>query len=255
MQVVSMQLRMIVSVMVKQKHTENLNLHRIAPFFQTTSWMRSAALVLLACASLVSISRTEIVHAQTASDHQTAVSQQDKKLPLVKLSNSKNPAFSKSLLTLTQLTYGAEKNDDQIKRLVMPKPAPAAPAAKASVNTDQSSNTVTNKTTTSTVATTTAQTSSAYSSAGLNMNQTTGFVNITALANYMASLHTVSGFSAAEWAKVITGESGGQVDVWNQSGTPCYGVFQEWGVAQGTTLGQQIQIAADKPASAWAATV
>lgn len=91
--------------------------------------------------------------------------------------------------------------------------------------------------------------------AGLDLDQTTGLVDITALANYMASLPTQSGFTAADWAQVITAESGGQVDVWNGSGTPCYGVFQEWGVAQGTSLGEQIQIAAEKPASAWAATI
>lgn len=90
--------------------------------------------------------------------------------------------------------------------------------------------------------------------AGLDMNATSGTVDIQALANYMASAHPV--MSASSWASVIDRESHGQLTATNaQSGA--YGVFQLLGHGEypGMTLGQQIAMASTLPASAWAETL
>lgn len=90
--------------------------------------------------------------------------------------------------------------------------------------------------------------------AGLDLNTTSGSVDITALANYMASAHPV--MSAGQWAIVISRESGGSLTATNAS-SGAYGVFQLLGHGEypGMTLGQQIAMASTLPASAWAETL
>ena len=90
--------------------------------------------------------------------------------------------------------------------------------------------------------------------AGLDLNATSGSVDITALANYMASAHPV--MSAGQWANVISRESGGSLTATNAS-SGAYGVFQLLGHGEypGMTLGQQIAMASTLPASAWAETL
>ena len=87
---------------------------------------------------------------------------------------------------------------------------------------------------------------------GLDLNQTSGSVNVTALANYLAQ-HKGT-FSAGQWANIIMRESGGSLTAQNPSGA--YGVLQLLGHGEhpGMTLGQQIQMAMPLPASAWAET-
>lgn len=52
---------------------------------------------------------------------------------------------------------------------------------------------------------------------GIDLNQTSGSVDINALANYMASTGSNAGYSASEWAYIITQESRGGVAVTNAS--------------------------------------
>lgn len=75
------------------------------------------------------------------------------------------------------------------------------------------------------------------SNSGLNMNQTTGIVDIQALANYMAS---EVGGDAGTWARIINAESTGRVNADNGSH---YGLFQcDYGTTPpGANLGQQIE--------------
>lgn len=103
-------------------------------------------------------------------------------------------------------------------------------------------------------ATSTASSSTASASvAGLNMNQTSGTVSVTALANYMASRHPI--MSAAAWRNVIFRESGGSLTATNPI-SGAYGVFQLLGHGEyrGMTLGAQIAMACALPASAWQLT-
>lgn len=90
--------------------------------------------------------------------------------------------------------------------------------------------------------------------AGLDMNATSGTVDINALANYMASVHPV--MSAGQWANVIDRESHGNLTAVNAS-SGAYGAFQLLGHGEypGMTLGQQIAMASTLPASAWAETL
>lgn len=96
-------------------------------------------------------------------------------------------------------------------------------------------------------------TTSSASVAGLNMNQTSGTVSVTALANYMASRHPI--MSAAAWRNVIFRESGGSLTATNPI-SGAYGVFQLLGHGEyrGMTLGAQIAMACALPASAWQLT-
>jgi FlaG/FlaF family flagellin (archaellin) len=90
--------------------------------------------------------------------------------------------------------------------------------------------------------------------AGLDMNATSGTIDINALANYMASVHPV--MSAGQWANVIYRESHGNLNAVNAS-SGAYGAFQLLGHGEypGMTLGQQIAMASTLPASAWAETL
>lgn len=92
---------------------------------------------------------------------------------------------------------------------------------------------------------------SVASAGGLDMNQTHGRVNIQALANWLAT--NKGTFSADYWAYVINRESNGLVDAQNGS-SGAYGVLQLYGHGEypGMTLGQQLQMAMNLPASAWA---
>lgn len=88
---------------------------------------------------------------------------------------------------------------------------------------------------------------------GLNMNQSSGSVDIGALAHYLAAVKGT--FSADEWARIITRESGGSLTATNPS-SGAYGVLQLLGHGEhaGMTLGEQLAMAMPLPASAWAET-
>ncbi|RZI48893.1 transglycosylase [Lactococcus kimchii] len=88
---------------------------------------------------------------------------------------------------------------------------------------------------------------------GLNMSQTSGQVDIQALANYMASSTANSaGYSASEWAYIITHESNGVVNSVNAS-SGAYGAFQLLGHGEysGMPLSEQIAMASKLPAGSW----
>ena len=90
------------------------------------------------------------------------------------------------------------------------------------------------------------------SASGLDLNQTSGSVDINAVASYMAARGTAAGYSASEWAYIIEHESGGSLTVANAS-SGAYGVFQLLGHGEyaGMTLGEQIEMAAKLPAGSW----
>lgn len=87
-------------------------------------------------------------------------------------------------------------------------------------------------------------------SGGLNMNQTSGVIDINALSNYMAA---AVGGSVEKWAYTIQHESGGDLTNWYNKaggnsytrGYTAYGVFQLLGHGEyyGMTLGEQITMA------------
>ena len=98
----------------------------------------------------------------------------------------------------------------------------------------------------------TAQTSTA-SASGLNLSQTSGAVDVNALANYMVSnTANAAGYSASEWAYIITRESGGNVSAMNAS-SGAYGALQLLGHGeyQGMPLSEQAQMAGKLPAGSW----
>lgn len=94
--------------------------------------------------------------------------------------------------------------------------------------------------------------SSSSNDSGLNMNQTSGTVDINALGAYLANHKGI--YSAEKWARIIYRESNGHVDAQNSSGA--YGVLQLLGHGEyrGMTLGAQLQMIMPLPASAWAET-
>lgn len=96
-------------------------------------------------------------------------------------------------------------------------------------------------------------TSQPIATAGLNLNQTSGSVDINALANYLSNVKGT--FSASQWARIIMRESRGQVDAQNPY-SGAYGVLQLLGHGEyrGMTLGAQINMAMGLPASAWSET-
>ncbi|MCL2112955.1 transglycosylase [Lactococcus protaetiae] len=88
---------------------------------------------------------------------------------------------------------------------------------------------------------------------GLNMSQNSGQVDIQALANYMmANTANTAGYSASEWAYIISRESNGLVDSVNAS-SGAYGVFQLLGHGEysGMPLSEQIAMASKLPAGSW----
>lgn len=89
--------------------------------------------------------------------------------------------------------------------------------------------------------------------AGLDLNQTSGQVNVSALANYLAAKKGT--FNAAQWAAIIQRESGGNVAAQN-AGSGAYGVLQLLGHGEhaGMSLGEQLALIMQLPASAWAET-
>ncbi|MDU4518121.1 MAG: transglycosylase, partial [Lactococcus lactis] len=90
-------------------------------------------------------------------------------------------------------------------------------------------------------------------SGGLNMSQTSGQIDIQALANYMASnTANAAGYSASEWAYIITHESNGMADSLNSS-SGAYGAFQLLGHGEyaGMILAEQIAMASKLPAGSW----
>lgn len=55
------------------------------------------------------------------------------------------------------------------------------------------------------------------SAGGIDLNQTSGTVDVNALANYLAGAGMSAGYSASEWAYIISRESGGSVTATNAS--------------------------------------
>lgn len=91
------------------------------------------------------------------------------------------------------------------------------------------------------------------STGGVDLGQTSGSVDINALANYMATqTANTPGYSASEWAYIITHESNGSLTATNAS-SGAYGVLQLLGHGeyQGMTLGEQVNMAAALPAGSW----
>lgn len=87
---------------------------------------------------------------------------------------------------------------------------------------------------------------------GIDLNQTSGSVDINALANYLASAGMSAGYSASEWAYIIQHESNGSVTATNAS-SGAYGALQLLGHGeyQGMTLGAQIDMARGLPRGSW----
>lgn len=87
---------------------------------------------------------------------------------------------------------------------------------------------------------------------GIDLNQTSGSVDINALANYLAGAGMSAGYSASEWAYIIQRESNGSVTATNAS-SGAYGVLQllSHGEYQGMTLGEQIDMARGLPRGSW----
>lgn len=87
---------------------------------------------------------------------------------------------------------------------------------------------------------------------GIDLNQTSGSVDINALANYLAGAGMSAGYSASEWAYIISRESNGSVTVANAS-SGAYGVLQLLGHGEyaGMTLGEQINMARGLPRGSW----
>ena len=98
-----------------------------------------------------------------------------------------------------------------------------------------------------------AQTAQTSTATGLNLSQTSGAVDINALANYMVSnTANAAGYSASEWAYIISRESGGNVSAMNAS-SGAYGALQLLGHGeyQGMPLSEQAQMAGKLPAGSW----
>ncbi|MGF1982063.1 transglycosylase [Lactococcus taiwanensis] len=113
--------------------------------------------------------------------------------------------------------------------------------------------TVSKTTTVETQPTKAASTSVATTAGELNLSQTSGQVDVQALANYMASnTANAAGYSASEWAYIITHESNGLVNSVNAS-SGAYGAFQLLGHGEysGMTLAEQIAMASKLPAGSW----
>nr|DAD56686.1 MAG TPA: LysM [Caudoviricetes sp.] len=87
---------------------------------------------------------------------------------------------------------------------------------------------------------------------GIDLNQTSGSVDINALANYLARAGMSAGYSASEWAYIISRESNGSVTATNAS-SGAYGALQLLGHGEyaGMTLGEQINMARGLPAGSW----
>ena len=87
---------------------------------------------------------------------------------------------------------------------------------------------------------------------GIDLNQTSGSVDVNALANYLAGAGMSAGYSASEWAYIIQRESNGSVTATNAS-SGAYGVLQllSHGEYQGMTLGEQINMARGLPRGSW----
>ncbi len=87
---------------------------------------------------------------------------------------------------------------------------------------------------------------------GIDLNQTSGSVDINALANYLAGAGMSAGYSASEWAYIISRESNGSVTATNAS-SGAYGALQLLGHGEyaGMTLGEQINMARGLPAGSW----
>lgn len=97
------------------------------------------------------------------------------------------------------------------------------------------------------------QTTPVTSAVGIDLSQTSGAVDINALANYMVTSTTNNpGYSASEWAYIINAESGGSLTATNAS-SGAYGAFQLLGHGEysGMTLAEQINMAAALPAGSW----
>ena len=146
----------------------------------------------------------------------------------------------------------ATKIKDEAKKKTAPKAKPIKQAApkRAIVKTQQTPQT---QTVTSTSPKNIVRYPKDASTYGLNMNQSSGSVDIGALAHYLAAVKGT--FSADEWARIITRESGGSLTATNPS-SGAYGVLQLLGHGEhaGMTLGEQLAMAMPLPASAWAET-
>lgn len=153
-------------------------------------------------------------------------------------------SFSKRLSTVDNKIKAAEaKKAEEARQAEEARKAEEAKAAQAAADAEKAAE--------AQKAEDAAQPTTA-SAGGVDLNQTSGSVDINAVANYMAARGTASGYSASEWAYIIEHESGGSLTVANAS-SGAYGCFQLLGHGEyaGMTLGEQIEMAAKLPAGSW----
>lgn len=154
----------------------------------------------------------------------------------------------------TKIKDDAKKKDEAKKKAAeKAKPIKKAAPKRAIASKQQTRQTQQTQTVTSVSPKTIVRYPKDASTYGLNMNQNSGSVDIGALAHYLAAVKGT--FSADEWARIITRESGGSLTATNPS-SGAYGVLQLLGHGEhaGMTLGEQLAMAMPLPASAWAET-
>lgn len=137
----------------------------------------------------------------------------------------------------------------EVNRILTGEASTSSTATTSETQPTKTESTTATKATSSTSAVTTNSTNND----GLDMGQTSGQVNIQALANYMVSnTANTAGYTASEWAYIITHESEGQVDSVNAS-SGAYGAFQLLGHGEyaGMPLSAQIAMASQLPAGSW----
>ena len=211
------------------------------------------SLLSLACLSTVCLLSLNAHPAKAATTNYQAALKANKKNVENKMQDAQNRK-QKDSLKAESLNL-ATKIKDEAKKKAAPKAKPIKKAApkRAIVSAQQTQQTQQTQTVTSTSPKNIVRYPKDASTYGLNMNQRSGSVDIGALAHYLAAVKGT--FSADEWARIITRESGGSLTATNPS-SGAYGVLQLLGHGEhaGMTLGEQLAMAMPLPASAWAET-
>lgn len=211
------------------------------------------SLLSLACLSAVCLLSLNAHPAKAATTNYQAALKANKKNVENKMPDAQNRKQKDSLKA--EILNLATKMTDDTKKKAVPKAKPIKKAApkRAIVQTQQTPQAPQTQTVTSTSPKNIVRYPKDASTYGLNMNQRSGSVDIGALAHYLAAVKGT--FSADEWARIITRESGGSLTATNPS-SGAYGVLQLLGHGEhaGMTLGEQLAMAMPLPASAWAET-
>lgn len=211
------------------------------------------SLLSLACLSAVCLLSLNAHPVKAATTNYQAALKANKKNVENKMPDAQNRKQKDSLKA--EILNLATKMMDEAKKKTAPKAKPIKKAApkRAIVQKQQVQQTPQKKTVTSVSPKNIVRYPKDASTYGLNMNQNSGSVDIGALAHYLAAVKGT--FSADEWARIITRESGGSLTATNPS-SGAYGVLQLLGHGEhaGMTLGEQLAMAMPLPASAWAET-